>query len=84
VTAQIVQVAGAMAILVAFAAAQFGVMDQHSRTYLVLNLVGSVVLTVLAWVERQYGFLLLEAVWALVSLWGLVRVLRGQAPGPAH
>jgi hypothetical protein len=84
VTAQIVQVAGAMAILVAFAAAQFGAMDQHSRTYLVLNLIGSVVLTVLAWVERQYGFLLLEAVWAAVSLWGLVRGLRGQAPTSAH
>ena len=83
-TAQIVQIAGAMAILVAFAAAQFGAMDQHSRTYLVLNLIGSVVLTVLAWVERQYGFLLLEAVWAVVSLLGLVRVLRGQAPTSAH
>jgi hypothetical protein len=84
VSAQVVQVAGAMAILVAFAAAQFGAMDQHSRTYLVLNLIGSVVLTVLAWVERQYGFLLLEAVWAVVSLWGLVRVMRGQASTSAH
>ena len=68
---QLVQVAGALLILVAFAAAQLGAMDQHSRTYLVLNFVGSLILAVLAWHERQWGFLLLETVWAAVSLWGL-------------
>lgn len=70
---QVVQVAGAMLILAAFAAAQLGTMNTRSRTYLVLNLAGSVILTVLAVAERQYGFLLLEGVWALVSLWSLAR-----------
>jgi hypothetical protein len=46
-------------------------MDPHSRLYLVLNFVGSLILAVLAWHERQWGFLLLESVWAIVSLWGL-------------
>jgi hypothetical protein len=46
-------------------------MDQHSRVYLALNLAGSLILAVLAWAERQWGFLLLESVWAIVSLWGL-------------
>jgi hypothetical protein len=73
---QLVQIVGAMLILVAFAAAQFGAMDPHSRTYLVLNFVGSLILAVLAWHEQQWGFLLLETVWAIVSLWGLRASLR--------
>jgi len=73
---QLVQIVGAVLILVAFAAAQFGAMDPHSRLYLVLNFVGSLILAVLAWRERQWGFLLLESVWAAVSLWGLRSSLR--------
>lgn len=73
---QLIQIVGALLILVAFAAAQFGAMDQHSRVYLVLNFVGSLILAVLAWHERQWGFLLLESVWAVVSLWGLRMQMR--------
>jgi hypothetical protein len=81
---QVVQVVGALLILAAFAAAQFGWLRTHSRVYLVLNLVGSIVLTVLAWYEEQWGFLLLEAVWAVVSAWGLIQVVRGNEPAAAH
>jgi hypothetical protein len=73
---QLVQVAGALCVLAAFAAAQFGALDTQSRLYLTLNLVGSAVLAVLAALDDQYGFLLLEGVWALVSAWGLLRQLR--------
>lgn len=81
---QIVQVFGALLILVAFAALQFGRMRVESITYVVLNLSGSAVLTVLAWHGEQWGFLLLESVWAIVSAWGLVQVLRGRSPASAH
>lgn len=76
---QLVQIVGALLILSAYAAAQFGAMDQHARSYLWLNSIGSAVLAVLAWEERQWGFLLLETVWAAVSLWGLIQ-LRRAAP----
>jgi hypothetical protein len=71
---QVVQIVGAVLILTAYAAAQFGAMDQHSRGYLLLNLVGSAILAVLAWLDRQWGFLLLEGVWAVVSLWSLAQL----------
>jgi len=75
---QIVQIAGALLILAAYAAAQFHRLDQDSPTYLVLNLVGSAILAVLAWHEEQWGFLLLEGVWAVVTAWSLAR-LRSRA-----
>jgi hypothetical protein len=80
---QVVQVIGALLILVAFAAAQFGSLTTDSRVYLVLNLVGSVILAVLAVDAEQWGFVLLEGVWALVSAWSLAQSLRG-TPKPAQ
>jgi hypothetical protein len=73
---QVVQIVGALLILVAFGAVQFERMRPDSRVYLALNVVGSAVLAVLAWVESQWGFLLLEGVWAAVSAWGLLAALR--------
>jgi hypothetical protein len=81
---QVVQILGAIAILVAFALAQFGILDHRSYSYLVLNVVGAAVLAVLAYVERQWGFLLLEAVWAVLSAWGLVARASGRHAPLSH
>jgi len=78
---QLVQIIGALLILTAFAAAQFGRLDQRSVSYLVLNLIGSVILAVLAAVEEQLGFLLLESIWAIVSAWSLFEELRPSNAG---
>lgn len=73
---QLVQIVGALLILAAFAAVQYDRMRPDSRLYLALNLVGSAILAVLALVESQWGFLLLEGVWAVVSALGLAAALR--------
>jgi len=77
---QILQLIGALLVLAGFTLAQLGRMDPQSIPYLVVNLVGSAILAALALHEEQWGFLLLEGVWALVSLGGLVGRLRAQ-PG---
>ena len=69
---QVVQISCALAILAAYALAQFGVLGQSSRSYLTLNLAGAVVLAVNAYFEEQWGFLLLEGAWAVISAWGFV------------
>ena len=74
---QVISVAGAFIILAAYAANQFGWLPT-ARAYSVLNAVGAAVLSAVAAVEEQWGFLLLEGVWTLVSVAALVRLARGQ------
>jgi hypothetical protein len=73
---QLIQIVGALLILVAFGAVQFNRMSPNSRLYLTLNLIGSAILAVLALAATQWGFVLLESVWAIVSAWSLISTLR--------
>ncbi|NYJ74881.1 CBU_0592 family membrane protein [Allobranchiibius huperziae] len=70
------QFIGAIGILVPFALLQIGRLSQHSYAYLALNLAGSAVLTAVAYLDGQWGFLILQAVWTLVAAWGIARSLR--------
>lgn len=76
-----ISVLGALLILLPFAGSQLGRLGTHSLVYQGLNLIGSSLLTAIAILERQYGFVLLEGAWALVSVVGLTRVLQKRA-GP--
>jgi hypothetical protein len=79
--AQAIQVVGALIILGAFGLNQLGDLPTDSRLYLLANLVGALILAILAVVEGQIGFILLETVWAIVSGWSLFVIL-GEEAGP--
>lgn len=72
---QVVQIIGSLLILLPFGLSQLGNVRPRSWLYLTFNLVGSAALAADAAATSQWGFLLLEGTWALVSLGGLsVRV----------
>jgi hypothetical protein len=70
------QIVGALLVLSAYLLAQLGKLGPHAWTYLVLNSVGATILAVLAVEGRQWGFLLLEGVWAIASMIALGQRLR--------
>lgn len=73
---QMISLLGAITLLAAFALQQMGRLQPDAKAYLWANLLGSATLAAVAWVERQWGFLLMESVWALVSAGGLWKTLR--------
>lgn len=79
---QVIQLIAAVAVLGAFCANQWWGLATDSALFLALNAVGTAVLAVLAGRSHDYGFLLLEGVWAVVSAIGLIKVLRrARVPG---
>lgn len=82
---QAMQIAGSLPVLSGFVLSQSGVVQPRAISYLMLNVSGSGALAVDAAIERQWGFLLLEGVWALVSAsaWGRC-CIAGHGPRPAE
>ena len=70
---QLVSVLGSLLVLVAYVASQFGYLSAKGLAYAFANIVGSGILAVVAALEAQWGFLLLEGAWASVSLVAVVR-----------
>lgn len=80
---QILQVAGALLILVAFAAVQTGRWKPQDLLAVIFNAVGASVLTVLAFRDKDWGFVMLEAVWTLVSVAGLLNKMSSRSTDPS-
>ncbi len=67
---------GAVLILFAYIGHQLGWMDPRKPSYNILNAIGSAILAYIAFHPFQIGFVLLESVWALISLYALLRKQR--------
>jgi hypothetical protein len=76
------QFVGALGILVPFALLQLRRTTTQSWRYQALNLAGAGLLTWLALIESQPGVVILQGVWALAALAGLVHAI-GSRPHPA-
>lgn len=66
--------AGAMMILFAYVGHQLKRIDSRGALYNVLNAIGSAILAYIALRPFQVGFVVLESVWAVVSVYSFVRV----------
>jgi len=72
---QPVQLVGALLIVGAYLAYTQGRLRLDSVQFLGLNMVGAAILTIVAFIDHLYGFLLLETVWMWVSARGFRRAL---------
>lgn len=73
---QVISLVGSVLILIAYTANQAGRLSTERLSYTWLNVVGAGILAVVAVHESQWGFLLLEGVWTIVSVIALARLLR--------
>ena len=75
---QTISIIAAIIILGAYAGQQSGKMSSTGVVYLLLNLIGALILGIIAWRARQIGLTLLEGTWGIISLISLIRVLRSR------
>lgn len=81
---QLASVAGAIMVLLAYLGYQRNWMSKEQPLYNVLNLVGSALLAWVAIVDRRWGFILLEVIWALLSVPPLVAMARSRSREAAN
>jgi len=76
---QQVSLLGAVLQLSVYALMQIGRLQTLSYPYQLANVIGSLLMTVVASVNKEVGFILLEGVWCITSAIGLGRLVRSRA-----
>ena len=69
---QVLSLVGAGLILLAYVALQRRRVSSSAKAYLWSNFLGAALLAIVAIRDQRAGFILLESLWALVSLWSIV------------
>lgn len=78
---QILSVIGALMVLSAYAMIQGGIWRELDAGYLALNIIGSLLLGIVAVADQRVGFILLEFAWAALGLVGVVRAIKARKSG---
>jgi drug/metabolite transporter (DMT)-like permease len=80
---QVLSVVGALMVLTAYALIQSGIWRELDAGYLALNIIGSLLLGVVAIEDQRVGFILLEFAWAGLGLIGVVRAIKARKTADA-
>lgn len=80
---QVLSVVGALMVLTAYALIQSGIWRELDTGYLALNIIGSLLLGVVAIEDHRAGFILLEFAWAGLGFIGVVRAIRARKTAEA-
>lgn len=84
-TAQLIQIVGALLNMGAFALLHFEIAPSSALRYLIPNWLGSVLLVLSAYADRQWGFLMLEGAWVVVTGYAIAARAGGRKSRPtAH
>ena len=73
---QVISVVGAMLVLGAYAGHQLERLRRETYAYQLMNLIGGASLTVAAMATKQAGLILVEGAWTLISVFGLLKLMR--------
>lgn len=80
---QVLSVVGALMVLTAYALIQSGIWRELDTGYLALNIIGSLLLGVVAIEDQRVGFILLEFAWAGLGFIGVVRAIKARKTAEA-
>jgi len=75
---QLISMLGALMVLSAYGLIQGGVWRELDGGYLALNIVGSLLLGIVALADQRAGFIFLEFAWAGLGLVGVSRAVKAR------
>ena len=67
---------GVTLMLLAFYYNLKDIIDDDDISYILLNLIGSVLAFIASCMIKYYPFIILEGVWGIISFWGLLDYLK--------
>ncbi len=74
----LVGVTGVSILLIAFLLNLFNKLTSNGLTYIIMNCIGAAIACYASILLKYYPFIVLEAVWTLVSLFSLIKLLKNK------